>query len=280
MVRYLCEVAKVSPSGYYKWLQNGEKRALSEESDYQDYLFLKEIYDQANGKIGYRGLYMKVAEKAGQPMNHKKILRLMRKFQFFAKVRRANPYRTLAKATEAHRQVPNHLKRQFKQEEPGKTFVTDITYLQIQGGKTAYLSCVKDVATREIVAYELSTSLRMEIVYRTLSKLEDFIGNRLHPEAMIHSDQGFHYTHPEYQSRVKRMGLLQSMSRRGNCLDNAPMESFFGHMKDEIPYKQANSIVELKRMVDDYMDHYNNTRKQWTLKKMTPAAYRSHLIAA
>ncbi len=74
----------------------------------------------------------------------------MRKFQFFAKVRRANPYRTLAKATEAHRQVPNHLKRQFNQEEPGKTFVTDITYLQIQGGKTADLSCVKDVATREL----------------------------------------------------------------------------------------------------------------------------------
>lgn len=280
MVRYLCEVAKVSPSGYYKWLQNGEKRALCEESDYQDYVFLKEIYDQSNGKIGYRGLYMEVAEKAGQPMNHKKILRLMRKFHFFAKVRRANPYRTLAKATEAHRQVPNHLNRQFNQEEPGKTFLTDITYLQIHGGKTAYLSCVKDVATREIVAYELSESLRMEIVYQTLNKLEGFIGNRLHPEAMIHSDQGFHYTHPEYQSRVKRMGFLQSMSRRGNCLDNAPMESFFGHMKDEVPYKQATSIGELRRMIDDYMDHYNNTRKQWTLKRMTPAAYRSHLIAA
>ena len=280
MVRYLCEVAKVSPSGYYKWLQNAEKQAVREESDYQDYVFLKEIYDEAQGKIGYRGLYMEAAEKAGQPMNHKKILRLMRKFHFFAKVRRANPYRTMAKATEVHRQVPNHLNRQFDQQEPGKVFLTDITYLQIRGGKTAYLSCVKDVATREIVAYELSTSLRMEIVYRTLTKLESFYENQLHPEAMIHSDQGFHYTHPEYQSRVKEMGLLQSMSRRGNCLDNAPMESFFGHMKDEVPYKQANSIAELKYLIDDYMDHYNNTRKQWTLKKMTPAAYRSHLIAA
>ena len=223
---------------------------------------------------------MEVTEKAGQPMNHKKILRLMRKFHFFAKVRRANPYRTMAKATEVHRQVPNHLNRQFDQQEPGKVFLTDITYLQFRGGKTAYLSCVKDVATREIVAYELSTSLRMEIVYRTLTKLESCYENQLHPEAMIHSDQGFHYTHPEYQSRVKEMGLLQSMARRGNCLDNAPMESFFGHMKDEVPYKNANSLAELKYMIDDYMDHYNNTRKQWTLKKMTPAAYRSHLIAA
>ena len=107
---------------------------------------------------------------------------------------------------------------------------------------------------REIVAYELSTSLRMEIVYRTLTKLESCYGNQLHPEAMIHSDQGFHYTHPEYQSRVKEMGLLQSMSRRGNCLDNAPMESFFGHMKDEVPYKKANSLAELKYMIDDYME--------------------------
>ena len=197
---------------------------------------------------------MEVTEKAGQPMNHKKILRLMRKFHFFAKVRRANPYRTMAKATEVHRQVPNHLNRQFDQQEPGKVFLTDITYLQIRGGKTAYLSCVKDVATREIVAYELSTSLRMEIVYRTLTKLESFYENQLHPEAMIHSDQGFHYTHPEYQSRVKEMGLLQSMSRRGNCLDNAPMESFFGHMKDEVPYKNANSLAELKYMIDDYME--------------------------
>ncbi len=75
------------------------------------------------------------------------------------------------------------------------------------------------------------------------------------------------------------MGLLQSMSRRGNCLDNSPMESFFGHFKDEIDDKEAESLAELKYMIDDYMEHYNNTRKQWTLKKMTPAAYRSHLIA-
>ncbi|SDB34664.1 IS3 family transposase, partial [Lysinibacillus fusiformis] len=100
-----------------------------------------------------------------------------------------------------------------------------------------------------------------------------------HPEAMIHSDQGFHYTHPAFQKCVKEMGLLQSMSRRGNCLDNSPMESFFGHFKDEIEYKEAGSLSELKYMIDDYMEHYNNTRKQWTLKKMTKAAYRSHLIA-
>ncbi|MFT4415170.1 IS3 family transposase, partial [Fredinandcohnia humi] len=120
----------------------------------------------------------------------------------------------------------------------------------------------------------------MGIVYRTLNKLRDTLNENIHPEAILHSDQGFHYTHPEYQKRVRELGLLQSMSRRGNCLDNAPMESFFGHFKDEVDYKEARSLVELKYMNDDYMDHYNNLRKQWTLKKMTPASYRSHLIAA
>lgn len=234
MTRYLCQVANVSPSGYYKWLQNSEKDALREESDYQDYCLLKFIYDHEKGKIGYRGFYMALVDVLDKPMNHKKILRLMRKFNLYAKVRRANPYRHLEKATAAHRYIPNHLNREFNQDEPGKVFLTDITYLQYGKGQTAYLSCVKDLATREIVAYTLSTTLKMSIVYKTLEQLNIHLDGNLHPEAMIHSDQGVHYTHPEFQQRVKEMGLKQSMSRRGNCLDNAPMESFFGHFKDEV----------------------------------------------
>ena len=280
MTRYLCQVANVHPSGYYKWLQDMEKHARREESDYQDYLLLKSIYDQENGKIGYRGFYMALVDLLDQPMNHKKILRLMRKFNLYAKVRRANPYRKLEKATEVHRQIPNYLNRQFHQEEPGKVYVTDITYLPYKGGQVAYLSCVKDVATREIVAYVLSSTLKMSIVYRTLEKLNLHLDGNIHPEAMIHSDQGFHYTHPQYQQLVKEIGLKQSMSRRGNCLDNAPMESFFGHFKDEVNYKEANSLKELHKLIERYMDHYNHIRKQWALKKMTPANYRSHLIAA
>lgn len=228
---YLCELTGVSRSGYYAWLQNSERHAIRDE---RDYLLLRCIYDAFKGKIGYRGLYMALEELVVTPMNHKKILRIMRKYNFFAKVRRANPYKHIAKATQAHRNVPNHLERAFDQDEPGKVFLTDITYLQYRNSQTAYLSCVKDVATREIVAYELSTSLKMRIVYRTLEKLEEALDGNIHPEAMIHSDQGVHYTHPAYQERVKKMGLLQSMSRRGNCLDNAPMESFFGHFKDEV----------------------------------------------
>lgn len=280
MTHYLCKVTGVSRSGYYVWLKNLEKHAMREEQDYQDYLLLRCIYDAFKGKIGYRGLYMALEELLITPMNHKKILRLMRKFNFFSKVRRANPYKHIAKATQVHRTVPNHLNRAFDQEEPGTVYLTDITYLPYRNGQTAYLSCIKDVATREIVAYELSTSLKMRLVYRTLDKLEDALDGNIHPQAMIHSDQGVHYTHPGYQERVKKIGLLQSMSRRGNCLDNAPMESFFGHFKDEVDYKEACNVRELMEMIDEYMEHYNTTRKQWDLKKMTPAQYRSHLIAA
>lgn len=280
MTSYLCDLSEVSRSGYYKWLRNSEKQAIREEQDYNDYLLLKTIYDASKGKIGYRGFYMVLEELLVSPMNHKKILRLMRKYNLFSKVRRANPYRNIAKVTQEHHTVPNHLNRRFNQDEPGKVFLTDITYLQYQGGQTAYLSCVKDVATREIVAYYLSTSLHMSIVYQTLDRLQAALEGNIHPEAMIHSDQGVHYTHPEYQKRVKEMGLLQSMSRRGNCLDNAPMESFFGHLKDEVDYKAAQSLAELKSTIDEYMEHYNIIRKQWSLKKMTPAEYRSHLIAA
>lgn len=280
MTSYLCEQAVVSRSGYYKWLQNIEMHCIREEQDFQDYLLLKSLYDASNGKMGYRGFYMELSEKFETPMNHKKILRLMRKYHLFSKVRRANPYRNLAKATAVHRSVSNHLSRQFKQDEVAKVFLTDITYLPYLGGQTAYLSCVKDVATREIVAYNVSTSLRMNLVYDTLNQLEDALDGNIHPEAMIHSDQGFHYTHPQYQNRVKEMGLLQSMSRRGNCLDNAPMQSFFGHLKDELDYKSAPTFKELKSRIGDYMMHYHTTRKQWNLKKMTPTEYRSHLITA
>lgn len=278
-VSALCKEANISRSSYYDWIKNIEKHAIREDNDYEDYLFLKCIYDAFKGKIGYRGLYMKVCQLLETPMNPKKIRRLMRKYNFFAKVRRANPYKNIAKATQEHKTLPNILNREFTQDEPGKVLLTDITYLQYHG-RTAYLSCVKDVATREILAYELSSTLKMPIVFNTLAKLSDKLDGMIHPEAMIHSDQGFHYTHPEFQQRVKQMKLKQSMSRRGNCLDNVPMESFFGHMKDELDYKEAKTFEELKQMVDQYMIYYNESRKQWNLKKMTPIEYRSHLIAA
>jgi putative transposase len=103
---------------------------------------------------------------------------------------------------------------------------------------------------------------------------------KLDKDAFIHSDQGSHYTSPSYQKLLQKYGLGQSMSRRGNCWDNAPQESFFGHLKDEVDYKSAKNLKELKSKINHYMTYYNNYRYQWNLKKMIPIQYRNHLLSA
>jgi len=119
----------------------------------------------------------------------------------------------------------------------------------------------------------------MSIVYKTLEKLKANTGKE-NLDAMIHSDQGVHYTHPIFQQKLQELGLTQSMSRKGKCIDNAPIESFFGHFKDEVDIKSAKSFEELQMLVDNYMYHYNFERYQWNLKRMTPDQYKKYLLAA
>ena len=279
-IKYLCETANVSRSGYYAWCNAAQTRALREERDYEDYEAIAEVFYKKKQKAGWRTVKMELENEKGKNLNHKRIRRIMNKFGLQTKIRRAKPYRKLLKATQEHKVAPNHLARQFKEKIPQRVFLTDITYLFYNNGQKAYLSAVKDLATREIIAYHVSSSLSLQIVFNTLKDLKRQLGETIHPDAMIHSDQGFHYTHPEFQHRLKDMNLLQSMSRRGNCLDNAPMESFFGHLKDEVDYRHAHSLDELRMIIGTYIYHYNFERYQWSLQKMTPAEYRSHLIAA
>ena len=135
----------------------------------------------------------------------------------------------MAKATKEHRTCPNELQRNFKQGMAGKVLLTDITYLTYGSSKRAYLSTIKDAETNEILAYEVSSSLSIDIALNTLHQLKKH--RHLTEDAFIHSDQGFHYTNPQFQKLVKKMGLGQSMSRRGNCWDNAPQESFLDILK-------------------------------------------------
>ncbi|WP_144488571.1 IS3 family transposase, partial [Bacillus sp. ABP14] len=130
-----------------------------------------------------------------------------------------------------HRIVPNQLNREFKQNTPGKTLLTDITYLVYGKNQRAYLSTILDGSTNEILAYHVSEQMTLELVTTTLHKLKRNPRIRLTEGAYIHSDQGSHYTSPTYEKLVKKLNLGQSMSRRGNCWDNAPQESFFGHLK-------------------------------------------------
>jgi len=247
----LAAVANVSRSGYYKWLRHAEVP----EKDQPDYLLVKAVFDQGRGKYGWRTIRMKLAAK-GTVMNHKKIQRIKIKYGLVTKIRRANPYKVIQSKTNDHRVFENKLARDSRQHEPQKAYCTDITYLP-WGRRLTYLSAVKDVATREVVAWNVSLCLEMGLVLGTLERMRR-VGHGL-----IHSDQGFHYTNPEYIERVKKLGLVQSMSRKGNCLDNAPIESFFGHFKDEVDYKDCRTFEELKAKVAEYMQYYNNERQQW-----------------
>ena len=184
------------------------------------------------------------------------------------------------KATLEHSVVPNILKRQFKQEIPGKVLLTDITYLPFSNSKMAYLSTIKDASTNEILSYHLSKRITLDIATTTIEKLFKNHSSLLNKDAFIHSDQGSHYTSPIFQRLLKKHNLGQSMSRRGNCWDNAPQESFFGHMKDEIDYKSCSTFEELQNMIDKYMKYYNKYRYQWGLKKLTPVQYRNQLLVS
>jgi putative transposase len=184
----------------------------------------------------------------------------------------------MAKATQEHRTLPNSLKRDFRKGIPGLALLTDITYLPYGRSETAYLSTILDVSTGEILSYNLSNSLTLDIATDTIDALVKQKRLKLHKDAFIHSDQGSHYTSPKYQELLKQKGLGQSMSRQGNCWDNAPQESFFGHMKDHVDHHSCPTLAELQRKIDGYIRYYNNNRYQWGLKKKTPVQYMNHLL--
>lgn len=207
-------------------------------------------------------------------MNHKKIQRIMKKYGFTAMVRKKNPYKQMMKKSLEHRTFPNKLQREFHQILPFKVFCTDITYIPFLS-RFAYLSVIKDIASGEVVSWNLSLSLEVTLVTETVKNIPlDSYEN-----IMIHSDQGFHYTNPAYIEIIKELKMIQSMSGKGKCIDNAPIESFFGHMKDELDYESCQSFEQLRLVIDEYMRYYNHERKQWTRKRMTPVAYRNHLLA-
>lgn len=209
--------------------------------------------------------------------NLKRIRRIMKKYNILCPYRKANPYRRMMKATKEHSVLPNLLNREFKQDIPRKVLLTDITYLFFKNGQKAYLSTILDASTNEVLAYNLSKSLKIDIVTNTIDNLIS-AKYKLHKDVFIHSDQGVHYTSPIFQNKVKQNNMGQSMSRRGNCWDNAPQESFFGHLKDEAYINKCETYEELLAEIDDYINYYNNYRSQWNLKKMTPVQYRNHLL--
>jgi transposase InsO family protein len=282
MVKYLCGVAGISRSGYYQYfsVESQEQRQRKQKQDEVTRDLVLKAFHFKGRKKGARQIKMTLAGQFQVVYNLKRIRRIMKKYAIICPIRKANPYRRMMKATHEHRVVPNLLNREFKQGIPGKVLLTDITYLSYGNGQRAYLSTIKDSSTNEILAYHVSERITMDLATDTLLKLKKNRNFKKVKDALIHSDQGTHYTHPDFQKIVKKLGLRQSMSRRGNCWDNAPQESFFGHFKDEASIQACTNLDELKREIKQYMTYYNHYRYQWNLKKMTPVQYRDHLLRA
>ncbi len=180
----------------------------------------------------------------------------------------------MAKAIKTSNYADNLLQREFECYGPRYVLLTDITYIPYNG-VFAYLSTILDAYTKQILSYVLSESLEVDFVKETVEILIRDHGISLHKETLIHSDQGSHYTSTTFISIIEDFELRRSMSRRGNCWDNAPQESFFGHMKDHIggKIKTCKQFREVKEIIDDFMDYYNNEDYVWELCMLSPNEY-------
>lgn len=263
-ISWMCKIAGVSHSGYYAWVQNADKREVHEEQDKKDFQTILEAFRHRGYAKGARAIHMHLLHK-GIRMNIKKIRRLMKKFNLVCPIRQGNWYRQMIRAMRSNQVFPNRVNRNFRSPGPRKVLLTDITYLFYGHGKHCYLSTILDAVTHEILAYELSQSFEVDFVLVTVDKLIGEYGCELDDETIIHSDQGCHYTSKAFIAKLKESGFQQSMSRKGNCWDNAPQESFFGHMKDEIItfLKEKKTFEEVEALVDDWIDYYNTERALW-----------------
>ena len=273
----LCEIAGVSQSGYYNWIASEPVRKVREETDLKDFELIVEAYRYRGYKKGVRSINMRLLHM-GIIMNVKKIRRLMHKYGLGCPIRKANPYRRLAAAMKTSNYAPNIVERNFKQW-PRKVLLTDITYL-FYSDLRCYLSTVLDAFTHEILAYSVSMSLKVDFVLETIDMLVMKHGCTLDDTTIVHSDQGFHYTSKAFIEKLKDARFVQSMSRRGNCWDNAPQESFFGHMKDEVAeiISKSRSFDAVKAQIEDWIDYYNRDRGQWELLKLTPCEFYDYLL--
>lgn len=277
-IKELCELAGVSRSGYYRWCNAAGTRIRREQEDLAAFEKIKEAYSFRGYDKGYRGVCMRLL-RMGIQMNHKKVRRLMKKYGLRCPIRKANPYRRMAKAMQTNAIAKNYVNREFRSHGPRKILLTDITYIRLNG-RFCYLSVIKDAYTMQVLAYQLSESLEVDFVLQTVKQLLRNHLCSLDAQTILHSDQGCHYTSVAFRQLLKDADLRQSMSRRGNCWDNAPQESFFGHMKDELaPYiKGWKTFQDVEERIADWMDYYNNDRYQTSLKGMSPNEYYHYIV--
>ena len=247
---------------YYSLKTRKDKHASLRKS-------IERIFNENNGSYGYRRVYQQLRTE-GYTINHKTVAKLMAEMGLQARRKKVR-YRSYK--GEVGRIAPNLLERNFQTDGPNRKWVTDITQIDIRGRK-CYLSPILDVWNGEIISYAISDSPNLKLV---TSMLQKALRKQKSLEGMLmHSDQGWHYQHIQYRQLLKDHGIVQSMSRRGNCLDNAIMENFFGLMKNELLYpNQWESLDEFKSALKQYIHYYNNKRIKLKLK-MSPVQYRTH----
>ena len=247
-----------------------QKRTKSVDKYHEIKELIKSIYHKHKGRYGYRRITDDLNNK-GVIINHKTVLRLM-KLMGLKSIIRFKKYKSYK--GEQSKIAPNLLERNFKAEAPNQKWATDITEFNISG-KKLYLSPIIDLFNQEIISYELTERPVFNQVVMMLKKAFKKIPNNIN--LMLHSDQGWQYQMKQYQTLLKEKGIIQSMSRKGNCLDNAIIENFFGTLKSELFYIQKfESVEELKHEIKQYINYYNKDRIKSNLNKMSPIKYRDH----
>lgn len=265
----LCNLAGVSRSGFYKWLNRQTFVSPKQREDEALKLKIVECHEKLKGIYGYRRVKVWLKRTYAIHMNHKRVQRLMGELGLRAVIRRKRPYYG---KKEAYVISDNHLNREFTAEQPNQKWVTDITYL-IFGGQRLYLSAIKDLFNNEIIAYQISSRNDLKLVLDTVKKARK---RRDTKGVLLHSDQGFQYTSRQYSKLLERYEIKASMSRKGNCWDNACMENFFGHFKSECFYLHSfHSAKQVRHAVQQYIRFYNHARFQTKLNNLSPYEYRT-----
>ena len=257
-LKYLLHIAHLPKSSFYYHHQDRP------DPDAADKALIAEIYERHKGRYGQRRI------AAALDWNRKKVARLMKQMELKALIRAKKAYRHPAMG-----EISEHLlKRRFTAKKPNEKWLTDVTELKGKDGKL-YLSPILDLFNREIVAYAMSRNANSEMVKEMLEKAAPRLTDK---GTMLHSDQGVLYRTAGYRELLAEHSMVQSMSRKANCWDNAPMESFFAVLKTECFYRAGELTVdELMKQIDDYMDYYNRERCSLKLKKLSPVAYRTQL---
>lgn len=278
--RKVLKMIGLSKSQYYYILghedygQNENNKKIQDDKDIE---VIKQVLSEEVYSMGHRMVYMKMKEITGQQFGKNKILRLMKKYDLCSKIRNSKQSRIELKKQVEERKKPNLLKREFRLHRPFEVVLTDVSYIKYGENNTAYLSALKDSSSGRVYTMDISDSNDLTLVEETLDILNSY---EFKGGSIFHSDQGTIYLSSPFQDKVKALGFHQSMSKRGNCWDNASQESFFGHFKDECKdlIKQCNTIEELKKVIDDYMTYYNERRPQWNRNKMTPIEFEKYLL--